>query len=124
MKEVITDPASPPSTSPVSQAVRGGGLIFVGGQMPRDPASGRIVAGAEAQARLSLHHGLAILAAAGSGADRVLFATVHVTDLAAKPAVNAAFREAFPEAPPARDLVAVAEIGEGAEVEISLIALA
>ncbi len=124
MKEVIADPNSPPSTSPVSQATRGGGFVFVGGQMPRDLATGEIVEGATAQSELSLRHCLAVLAAAGCGPENVLFATVYVTDLAAKPAVNDAFREAFPNDPPARNLVAVKEIGEDAIVEISLLALA
>lgn len=124
MKEIIADPNSPPSTSPVSQATRGGGFVFVGGQMPRDLATGRIVEGAAAQADLSLRHCLAVLEAAGSGPDKVLFATVYVTDLAAKPAVNDAFRVAFPNDPPARNLVAVKDIGEDATVEISLVALA
>ena len=124
MKEVIADPNSPPSTSPVSQATRGGGFVFVGGQMPRDLATGEIVEGATAQAELSLRHCLAVLAAAGSGPGKVLFATVYVTDLAAKAAVNGAFRKAFPNDPPARNLVAVKEIGEDAIVEISLLALA
>ena len=124
MKEIIADPDSPPSTSPVSQATRGGGFVFVGGQMPRDLETGGIVEGAAAQAELSLRHCLAVLEAAGRGPEKVLFATVYVTDLDAKSAVNDAFRAAFPSEPPARNLVAVKEIGEGAVVEISLLALA
>ncbi len=124
MKQVVVDPNSPASTSPVSQGTRGGGLVFVGGQMPRDMETGRIVEGATAQAALSLAHCLSVLEAAGSGPEKVLLATVFVTDLAAKDAVNAAFRAAFPADPPARNLVAVREIGEGAIVEVSLVALA
>lgn len=124
MRETITDPKAPPSSSPVSQGTRGGGMVFVSGQMPRDPATGRIVEGAEAQARLSMAHCLSVLQAAGSGPDKVLIAWVYVTDLAAKPAVNTVFRETFGDRPPARNLVAVSDIGEDAVVEISLIALA
>jgi 2-iminobutanoate/2-iminopropanoate deaminase len=124
MREIVATPGAPPSTSPVSQGTKGGGFVFVGGQMPRDPATGRIVEGAEAQARLSLAHALEVLAAAGSGPEKVMLAIVYVTDLAAKPAINAAFRDAFGDAPPARSLVAVKEIGENAMVEVGLIALA
>ncbi len=67
--------------------------------MPRDPRTGRIVAGALAQARLSLAHGLSILAAGGVRTEKVMLASVYVTDLAAKDAVNTAFREAFGAAP-------------------------
>lgn len=114
----------PPSTSPVANGTAASGLVFVGGQMPRDPATGRIVEGADAQALMSLDHALAVAARAGAGPADVLLAIVYVTDLAAKPAVNAAFRARFGTNPPARNLVAVSEIGEGACVEIGLIARA
>ena len=124
MREVVEHPSVPMSTSPVSQGVRGGGLVFVGGQMPRDLATGRIVAGAAAQARLSLEHCVTILEAAGSGADKVMLAIVYVTDLSAKDAVNEAFAEFFGVSAPARNLVEVSAIGEDAIVEIGVIALA
>jgi len=124
MRQIVRTDAAPASTSPVAQATRGGGLVFVGGQMPRDMATGRIVEGAAAQARLSLAHCLAILEAAGSGADKVMRADVFVTDLSAKDAVNAAFAEAFGDRPPARNMVEVSAIGEDAVVEIGLVALA
>jgi 2-iminobutanoate/2-iminopropanoate deaminase len=124
MREIVRTEAAPASTSPVAQATRGGGLVFVGGQMPRDMETGRIVEGAPAQARASLAHCLAILEAAGSGADKVMRADVFVTDLGAKDAVNAAFAEVFGDSPPARNMVEISAIGEGAIVEIGLIALA
>ena len=46
-----------------------------------------------------------------------------MTDLSAKDAVNDAFAEIFPDSPPARNLVEVSDIGEGAIVEIGVIAL-
>jgi 2-iminobutanoate/2-iminopropanoate deaminase len=124
MRDLIQTLDAPASTSPVSQGAKGGGLVFVGGQMPRDPATGKIVTGAEAQARLSLAHCVAILQAAGSSVDKVMLAIVYVTDLAAKDAVNVVFYEAFGDRPPARNLVQVAAIGETAVVEIGVIALA
>ncbi len=124
MRELIADPHAPASTSPVSQATRGGGLVFVSGQMPRDLATGRIVEGGEAQVRACMQHCLSILRAAGSGPEKVMIAWIYVSDLAIKPAVNEVFAETFGSAPPARNLVAVKDIGEGALVEISLIALA
>lgn len=122
--EIIRADQVPLSRSPVSQGMRGGGFVFVGGQMPRDPKSGRIVNGAEAQAELSLRHALEVLAAAGSSPEKVTLAFVYMTDLAAKPAVDKVFAEHFGDRPPARNLVEVTAIGEDAIVEISLIALA
>ncbi len=124
MKEVINDPNSPPSTSPVSQGTKGGGLVFVGGQMPRDLETGKIVEGAEEQCRKSLEHCMSILAEAGSGPEKVMLTMVYMTDLDQKPAVNKVFAEVFGNAPPARNLVEVSDIGEDAIVEVGLIALA
>lgn len=124
MREIVRTDAAPASTSPVSQATRGGGFVFVGGQMPRDMETGRIAAGAAAQARLSLAHCLAILEAAGSEASKVMCANVFLTDLSAKDAVNAAFVEVFGDTAPARNMVEVSAIGEDAIVEIGLVALA
>ncbi|MCA3448100.1 MAG: RidA family protein [Rhodobacter sp.] len=124
MRETVTTPDAPASTSPVALGTKGGRLVFVSGQMPRDPATGLIPPDGAAQARLSMQHCLAVLAAAGSGPDKVMMAWVYVTDLAVKSAVNAVFRETFGDTPVARNLVAVSDIGDAALVEISLIALA
>lgn len=115
-------PSVPASTSPVSQGAAVPGLVCVGGQMPRDIRTGQIVEGAAAQALLSLDHALAVAAEGGAAPDDVLLAIVYVTDLAAKPAVDAAFHARFGDRPPARNLVAVREIGERALVEVGLIA--
>lgn len=123
-RSIISSNSAPASTSPVSQGTIGGGFVFVGGQMPRDMQSGEIVQGGLAQARLSLAHCLSILAEAGSGPAHVMLATVYLTDLGAKDAVNQAFQEVFGAEPPARNLIEVSAIGEDAIVEIALIALA
>lgn len=124
MREVVTTNDAPASTSPVALGTRGGGMVFVSGQMPRDPVTGLIPPDGAEQARLSMQHCLAILKAAGSGPDKVMMAWVYVTDLAVKPAVNAVFRDTFGDRPVARNMVAVSDIGDAALVEISLIALA
>lgn len=122
-KRIINSPKAPPSTSPVAQATAGGGLLFVGGQMPRDPISGLIPDDPRAQAALSLQHCLDILEADGSGPDRVLIVWAYVTDLAIKPIINELFASTFGTDPPARNLVEVRAIGENAVVEFSMIAI-
>ena len=124
MREYITTPEAPASTSPVALGTRGGGMVFVSGQMPRDPVTSLIPVGGGEQARLSMQHCLAILKAAGSGPEKVMMAWVYVTDLAIKPDVNKVFLDTFGDRPVARNMVAVSDIGDAALVEISLIALA
>ena len=123
MREIIYCPVAPASNSPVSQATMGAGLIFIGGQMPRDLDTGEIVSGEAEQARLSLAHCINILETANSNASKVLRVDVFLTKLSAKEAVNEVFLEVFGNSPPARNLVEVSDIGEGAIVEIRLIAL-
>lgn len=124
MREIVETNVVPTSTSPVSLGTKGAGMVWVSGQMPRDPTTGLIPTDPKQQAELSLRHCIKILEAAGSGPEKVMIVWIYVTDLQVKQAVNAAFRDIFGTAPPARNLVAVKDIGDNAVVEMSLIALA
>lgn len=108
-----------------SQAVVRDGLVFVAGQLPIDPVTGaRSQGDIEAQTELALRNVAAILRAAGSGLDRVLSATVYVTDVGLWGGVNAAFARAFGAHRPARAVVPIGELHYGSLVEISVIAAA
>tara|TARA_B100000073_G_scaffold62877_1_gene46516 strand:+ start:76 stop:456 length:381 start_codon:yes stop_codon:yes gene_type:complete len=122
MKKVINTNKAPLSTSPVSQCNVINGNIFIGGQMPRDMETGKIVDGSYEQTKLSLEHCLTILKEAGGSIDTIAMAIVYVTDLSIKDKVNEVFAEYFPTNPPARNLVEVSDIGEGALIEIAIIA--
>jgi len=123
MIEPISVKNAPASTSPVSQAVRGGGLVFVGGQMPRDPGSGEIPSDPKEQVRLTREHCLAVLREAGCGPSDVAMVFAYLTDLAHKPLLNAEFVRVFGDRPPCRNLVEVSAIGEDAVVELAMIAV-
>ena len=122
MKKIINTDKAPLSTSPVSQCNIINGTIYIGGQMPRDMKTGKIVEGAYEQTKLSLEHCLTILKEAGGSIETIGLAIVYVTDLSIKKYVNEVFSEFFPKDPPARNLVEVSEIGEEALIEIALIA--
>tara|TARA_Y100000591_G_C21491523_1_gene525403 strand:- start:261 stop:641 length:381 start_codon:yes stop_codon:yes gene_type:complete len=122
MKKVINTSKAPLSTSPVSQCNVINDTIYIGGQMPRDMNTGKIVQGGYEQAKLSMQHCLAILEEAGGSVETIAMAIVYVTDLSIKDDINKVFTEYFPNNPPARNLVEISEIGEGALVEIALIA--
>jgi reactive intermediate/imine deaminase len=123
--EIRTE-AAPAPVGPYSQAIRSGGLVFASGQIPLDPKTGTLVAGEiEDETRQVLANLTAVLEAAGSGLDRVVKATVYLTDLSLFPRVNAIYAEAFDADPaPARVTVGVAALPLGAAVEIDAIALA
>ena len=122
MKKVINTNKAPLSTSPVSQCNVINDTIYIGGQMPRDMNTGKIVQGGYEQAKLSMQHCLAILEEAGGSVETIAMAIVYVTDLSIKDDINKVFAEYFPNDPPARNLVEISEIGESALVEIALIA--
>ena len=121
-KKVINTPKAPLSTSPVSQCNIVNKTIYIGGQMPRDLKSGKIVEGGYHQAKLSLLHCLTILEEAGGSIDTIGMAIVYVTDLSIKDDINKVFSEFFTDNAPARNLVEVSDIGEDALVEIAIIA--
>ena len=116
--------AAPAPVGPYSQAVVAGGFVFASGQIPLDPATGKLVGGEiEAQTERVLDSLRAVLEAAGSSLDRVVRASVYLVDLAAFPRVNAVYARYFVSDPkPARSTVQVAALPLGAQVEIDVIA--
>jgi 2-iminobutanoate/2-iminopropanoate deaminase len=122
MDFIATDQA-PKAIGPYSQAVRTSDLIFTSGQIPLDPATGELVQGAfEEQVHRVFRNLEAVLNEAGSGFDRVLRATVYLTDLANFHWLNTIYAEYFGSHRPARTTVGVSQLPKGAAVEIDLIA--
>jgi 2-iminobutanoate/2-iminopropanoate deaminase len=127
MSEVtpISTDRAPKAIGPYSQAVRAGGLLFLSGQVPLDPATGELLRGTiEEEAGRVLQNLGAVLEAAGSGFGKVVRTTVYLVDLADFAAMNAVYARVFGEARPARSTVQVAALPRGARIEIDVIALA
>ena len=115
---------APAPIGPYSQAVRAGAFLFCSGQIPIDPATGKLVEGdVAAQARRVMENIAALLAAAGAGFDQVVKTTIYLVDMADFAAVNAVYGERFGVVPPARSTVAVAALPLGSRVEIEVTAL-
>jgi len=120
---VVSTEKAPKAIGPYSQAIRSGDLIFTSGQIPLDPATQQLVQGdIRAQTERVMENLAAVLAAAGSGFDRVVKATIFVIDLNDFAAVNEMYGKRFPKDPPARSTVQVAALPKGARVEIELVA--
>lgn len=119
----VTTPAAPAAIGPYSQAVVHGGLVYCSGQIALDPASGVVVeGGVAAQTERVLANLAAVLAAAGSGLERVLKTTVYLRDMADFAEMNAVYARIFGDARPARATVAVAGLPRDVRVEIDCIA--
>lgn len=98
---VQTDGA--PQNPSYSQAIKAGGLIFVSGQGPFDPASGAIVGTTiQEQTRQCLTNIQAILDSSGSALDRIVSMTFILGDPADFAGMNEEWRRWFPTDPPAR----------------------
>src|SRR5215467_13787980 len=110
--------------APYSQAIRLGDLVFVSGQLPLDPATGRVVGGTIQEQTAQVFANLkAILEAAGSGLDRLVKTTVFLTTLENFAGMNDVYRQHVGDVPPARSTVPVGgPFPDGALVEIEAIA--
>ena len=120
----IRTSAAPLPVGPYSQAVAHGGLLFVSGQIPLDPATQKLVGGEiEAQTERVIENLAAVLAAGGSSLAGVLRTTVYLADLALFPRMNAVYARYFDRAPrPARSTIQAAALPLGALIEIDAIA--
>jgi 2-iminobutanoate/2-iminopropanoate deaminase len=113
----------PAAVGPYSQAVKQGGLLFCSGQIPINPASGKIEAtDVEGQARQVLANIASLLASQGLAMTDVVKATVFLQQMADFPKVNPLYEAAFGGHKPARSTVAVAGLPLGALIEIEVIA--
>ncbi len=121
--ELINDtPHVPAAVGPYSQAVRSGGFLFCSGQIPIDPATGKIEASdVEGQARQVLANIEALLLAQDRSLADVVKATVFLQNMADFPKVNPIYEAAFKGHKPARSTVQVAGLPLGALVEIEVI---
>lgn len=123
MKKHITSTQAPRPIGPYSQGVIAGGLLFVSGQIPLDPATGALIEGSiEEQTEQVLKNIMAILKEAKMGAENVVKTTVFLADLADFPRMNAVYERHLGKEPPARSTIQAAGLPKGARIEIDAIA--
>ena len=116
----INAAGAPAAIGPYVHAIRVGDLIFTSGQIPLD-LEGGMAGGIEAQTEQVFDNLAAVLAAAGTSLDRVVKATVFVTDLGDFARLNAIYEKRFGAHKPARSTVQVAALPRGSKVEIELV---
>ena len=121
-RETITAHGAPEAVGPYSHAVRSGGLLFCSGQVPIDPATGKLVEGGPGeQATRCLENLSIVCAAAGATLQDAVRIGVFVTDMGAFKEVNEAYAAFFESDPPARAAIGVAALPLGAEVEVEAV---
>lgn len=123
MKTAVTTDKAPRAIGPYSQGIDIGGLVFVSGQTPIDPATGDLIKGGVAeQTERCLSNVENILKAAGLDLSAVVKTTVFMTDLKKFAEMNEAYAKRFALPAPARATVEVSGLPRGANVEIEAIA--
>ena len=121
-KNAIHSGGAPAAIGTYSQAVESGGLVFLSGQIPLDPATMEVVDGDfEARARRVFDNLAAVAAAAGGSLDDVVKVTVFLTDLGNFATVNSVMEDYFSKPYPARAAVGVASLPKGVDVEADAI---
>lgn len=122
-RKISTDNA-PSAIGPYSQGLIANGFLFTAGQIPLDPASGKMVDGGIVEQTDRVMQNLQeVLRAAGTTWNDVVKTTVYLHDLSHFPTVNEIYGKWLGDARPARSTVQVTALPRGALVEIDAIAV-
>ncbi len=125
MFKYITDaPGAPKAIGPYSQAVVSGNMVFLSGQIPLDPESGKVEStDIVAQTKQVMKNIEAVLASEGLTFKNVAKTTIFLTDLGNFQKVNEVYEAALQGVKPARSTVQVAALPRGVGVEIEMLAI-
>ena len=122
-KKHVDTKQAPAPIGPYSQGVIAGGLLFVSGQIPLDPATQKLVEGdIKVQTEQVLKNITAILKEAKMGPENVVKATIFLADIEDFPQVNEVYGKFLGKEPPARSTIQAAALPKGARIEIDVIA--
>jgi len=124
MKRIISTTKAPGAIGPYSQAIEVNGTLYISGQVPVDPATGKVVEGGiTAQTEQVMKNIAAILEKAGYTFADVVKSTCLLSDMINFKAMNDVYGEYYKENPPARAAFAVRELPLSVLVEIETVAV-
>lgn len=123
MKQIISTSEAPAAIGPYAQANLVNGVLYISGQLPMDPSTGKLLEGIEEATHQVMKNLQAILSAAGMTFSNVVKATIFLKNMDDFAAMNAVYAEYLdPDNYPARETVQVSCLPKNVEVEISMIA--
>ena len=123
MKQCFLTQRGPKAIGPYSTAVIQGGLCYLSGMIPVDPATGNLAAAdVEGQARQVFLNIQTVLEELGLSMADVLKTTVFLTDLGDFGAVNEIYGACFGPDYPARSCVQVSALPKGSKIEVEAVA--
>lgn len=124
LRKIATEQA-PKAIGPYSQAITDGNYLFVSGQLPIDPTTGKLIEGdIKVLTNRVLDNIEAILLSGGSDFKHVVRVDIFLKDLSSFKSVNEEYSKRFSlDLPPARQTVGVSQLPLDSPIEISCIAL-
>ncbi|RLF65478.1 MAG: deaminase [Thermoplasmata archaeon] len=123
MVEIIFTENAPRPVGPYSQAIRAGSFLFIAGQIPIDPKTGKVIGeNIKEQGRRALENIRAIVEAAGGRIRDIVKVNVYIRDIKLFGEFNEVYSEFFKEHRPARAVVEVSGLPKDVLVEIEAIA--
>jgi 2-iminobutanoate/2-iminopropanoate deaminase len=123
MKKIISTTKAPAAIGPYSQAVEANGTLYISGQIPLVPETGKLAGGGIKEQTLQVFRNIeAILHEAGYEFSDVVKSTCLLSDMADFKGMNEVYSLYYPENQPARAAFAVKELPMGALIEIETIA--
>lgn len=124
MKKILSTSKAPVAIGPYSQAVEMRNTLYISGQIPVNPATGKLVEGdITAQTEQVFKNIAAILDEGGYSFTDVVKTTCLMSDMADFKAMNEVYSRYYKEEQPARAAFAVKELPMGSLIEIETIAM-
>lgn len=114
---------APKPVGPYSHAVVANNIMFISGQIPVDPVSGKMNNGdITEQTDQVMSNVRIILSEAGLDFRHIVKCSIFLADMDDFDVVNKAYAAYFPENPPARECIQAARLPKNSRIEISVIA--
>ena len=124
LKEVIQIPGAPAPIGPYSQAILVNGTLYVSGQIPVDPETGKLVNDSiQASTHQVMKNILALVNEAGMTVENIVKCSIFMKDLSNFGDMNEIYASYFRSLPPARETVQVSCLPKDVDIEISCIAV-
>lgn len=120
--ERIFSAGAPAAIGPYSHGVRYGNMIITSGQIPVDPQTHEMVREIKEATQTVLNNLISVVEAAGGDRSTVAKVEVYVRSLGDFDAINQVYSEFFGENKPARVLVQVGDLPDGALLEAAMTA--
>ena len=123
MKKIISTSNAPAAIGPYSQANLANGVLYISGQIPVDPATGKLVEGIEKETHQVMKNLQAILTEAGMSFKNVVKATIFLKSMDDFAVMNDIYASYLEEGSfPARETVQVSCLPKNVDIEISMLA--